>query len=465
MRIIIDAPEFCRAEIEYSLNLLFEDFLGLDFKIVFSDRTTFRIRQEGTCSCLTLSAVYFQELQNSWLSHACLPRTVATLRVQDGDSLPVLFGTPDIEYGSASIGVGVDIVGTIFFMVSRIEEAVVHTRDEHNRFPAHASIAAQYGFLHRPIVDEYTDLLWDLLLTLFPKLCRKERRSGLFVTCDLDWPFDPTLYSVKVASKAIFRAFVRDKSFGQAFRICRDFVLTSIAGKQNRDGYYNHIAWIMDQNEQLGQQVTFFVIPLKTDVLDPDNELTDPKIRRLLREIYARGHNIGVHPGYNCYMSLELLEKSVDLLRGALADESISQSTFGCRMHYLRWDALTTPGMIERCGLEYDSSLGFADSAGFRCGTAHEFRMYNLVERRAMTLRQRPLIAMESSIIAERYEGLGYSLTSLERFLMLRHQCFKYKGQFTFLWHNSHFESPVDRAFYQVIINRDLSGADLAEKT
>ena len=43
---------------------------------------------------------------------------------------------------------------------------------------------------------------------------------------------------------------------------------------------------------------------------------------------------------------------------------------------------------------------------------------------------------MESSVIAKRYMGLGYSDASLSYMLRLRERAMKYGGDFLFLWHN-----------------------------
>ena len=39
--------------------------------------------------------------------------------------------------------------------------------------------------------------------------------------------------------------------------------------------------------------------------------MDDPRLRALLREIHARGHEIGIHPGYHTYRHPEALARSV----------------------------------------------------------------------------------------------------------------------------------------------------------
>ncbi|MCC7280007.1 MAG: hypothetical protein IT487_17040 [Chromatiaceae bacterium] len=37
--------------------------------------------------------------------------------------------------------------------------------------------------------------------------------------------------------------------------------------------------------------------------------MDDPRLRALLREIHARGHEIGIHPGYHTYRHPEALAR------------------------------------------------------------------------------------------------------------------------------------------------------------
>ena len=53
-------------------------------------------------------------------------------------------------------------------MLSRYEEAVLLDRDDHDRFPATASIAYKTGFLDRPIIDEYVEILWVAMKRVWP---------------------------------------------------------------------------------------------------------------------------------------------------------------------------------------------------------------------------------------------------------------------------------------------------------
>ena len=96
--------------------------------------------------------------------------------------------------------------------------------------------------------------------------------------------------------------------------------------------------------------------------------IENPWIIELIRTIVNRGHEIGYHAGYDTYLDEELTKKEVHLLRTILEKNNIKTTINGGRQHYLRWRTPDTFRNWEAAGMKYDSTLGFADMPGFRCG-------------------------------------------------------------------------------------------------
>ncbi|NCC35948.1 MAG: hypothetical protein EOM24_28615 [Chloroflexia bacterium] len=61
---------------------------------------------------------------------------------------------------------------------------------------------------------------------------------------------------------------------------------------------------------------------------------------------------------------------------------------------------------------------------------------------------------MECSVNAERNLGPGYSEAALAMMLGYRDTCWRFGGDFTLLWHNSHLNNAADRRFYQALVAR-----------
>lgn len=439
-------------------SVLFSEFLGITYQIKTQNNETILIQREG--KKIELPTDFFDRAKFEWLTQDSMPIEPLTycdlaltgLKTSSASqSVPILFGNQDVEICEHTIKLGLDIFGSVFFMLSRYEELVTLERDEHNRFPATASIAHRAGFLNRPIVDEYVEILWACLHSLWPDLKRKKNNPSNFITCDVDWPLNPTLYSVKSAIRSAGSALLKEKSILKTIHVTSQYLLKKF-GFNVKDNYREAINWMMDVNEQVGNKVAFYFITHNTSKLDTNLDFNSVEMRQLFKEIHRRGHEIGIHPGYKTFNNPENFSKTVFEFKRILQEESIEQQTFGGRQHFLMWDSALTPHLWEQHEFDYDSTLSFADKAGFRCGTSHEFTMYDLINRSPFKLKQRPLIVMECSIIASRYENLGYSDEAMERFMYFKKTCHRYSGNFTLLWHNSHLTTANDKIFYMEMI-------------
>ena len=208
----------------------------------------------------------------------------------------------------------------------------------------------------------------------------------------------------------------------------------------------------MDRSEENGLRSAFYFM---TGVTNPqkegDGDIDHPSTRALIRRIYARGHEIGLHPSFETYLDADQLGREADKLRAVLNEESIPSVALGGRMHYLRWRTPETMRGWEQAGMTYDSTLGYADHVGFRCGTSHEYPAFDLQVRQRLRLRLRPLIVMERSLFSPKYLGVSAEHALCE-IATLKDRCRKFNGVFTLLWHNSELVDNVSRSSYCSVI-------------
>jgi hypothetical protein len=128
------------------------------------------------------------------------------------------------------------------------------------------------------------------------------------------------------------------------------------------------------------------------------------------------------------------------------AAEGTWQREWGGRQHYLRWENPTTWQNWEDARLDYDSTLGFADQPGFRCGICYEYPVFNLRTRQSLALRERPLVVMDGTLL----DYLKLSLdASAQRILALAAVCRQFAGDMALLWHNNNLLSQRQRHLYQ----------------
>ena len=451
-------PASCTEEQQYVYAVIFSDIFGIQYQTAKHDRDEITITDKGGTKKIDLNADFFSAAHLHWLSRKSLPNHSGRIfRGEDkelssihDEGLPVLFGKPFIKSFSLSkTEIGFDLFGTIFFMLSRYEEAVETVRDEHSRFDASRLIAAKGGFLHRPIVNEYIELLWQCLSRIFPKLERKVRIASRYISCDVDHVFDSASYSLK---RTIFRCaarIFRDKNYSLALKDSINYI-----GKKfnidSFDEYHNNIYWMGAMARSLGHTVCFNFIPTKTHILD--NIMYQEATVACIRDLHSQGHEIGIHPGYETFKSKELFEFSIRQFERKLSKAGVPAGKFGGRQHYLRYDVAVTPKLWSDNGLSYDSSLGFSDRCGFRSGMCYEYTMYDLSGRKPLKIKQRPLIAMDCALFSEQGSDKMSIKIAYENILMLEKMCKKYNGDFCLLWHNSYFAFPGAKSLFLKIL-------------
>jgi hypothetical protein len=461
----IESPNNYNAERRYIFSVVFAEFLGLEININFTDRQNILI-DLGDDRQILISDQLFATPAENWLTASSLP--AQPLKTWDfnhtslnaltvNSQIPIIYGTDPVQadffvHSDTQIDLGVDIFGSAFFMLTRYEEVVKSERDRVDRFPVTASLAYQENFLDRPIINEYVEILWACLVRLAPNLHRKVRQFQLIVSHDVDEPFR---YAFSGISRLIKRC-AGDIYKRQSLPAAATSVLQWIQVKSG--GYHldpcNTFDLIMDISEQQNIKSAFyFIVDRPAGLLDCDYSIDHPLIRELLRKIHQRGHEIGLHTSYYSYQSPNQTKKEFDILRQVCAAEGIEQQHWGGRQHCLRWETPTTFQNWNEAGLDYDSTLSFAEMVGFRCGVCYEFSTFNLQTREHLNLREKPLIVMECTVLDDRYMNLGTEDTlALQCILNLKNCCKTFKGDFTLLWHNNRFADPREVELYKQII-------------
>jgi hypothetical protein len=459
MGLTIETPPSRRLERAWICDVLFKHFLGLDWRHVEADRRDVRISIDGERGMVTHPDVLFACPEADWRQERSLPRE--PLGVWDGGAsparsgmrLPVIYGADPRTDGDGDGGVRlpVDVCGSAFFLLSRYEEVVRPVADRHERFPAQASLALRAGFLERPLVNEYLEALWGAMLAVWPGLRRRHRRGSVFVTCDVDEPFDSAARQGARTARAVGGDLLRRRRPRLAAARLVNYVATRRGDR--RFDPCNTFGWFMTACEAAGRRAAFYFIPERpAGPIDGEYALEDPAVVELMRAIAARGHELGVHGSYHSFRDGERIRRERGRMLGACEAAGIPASIAGNRQHYLRWDAAQTPDLLDAAGVGYDTTGSFADAPGFRYGTSWPFPMWSWRRERALRLEQRPLCVMEGSIFDEQYLGLGYTPAAMDKIEAIKAAATGCGGDFVLLWHNSHFLNPEDREFFKAAI-------------
>ena len=364
---------------------------------------------------------------------------------------------PLVTPSAQGLHIGYDILGLAYWMLNRVEEIGRIELDRYQRFPATSSHAFKHGYLERPVVDEWLHILGQIIKRVWPNVELKQHRFSIKVSHDVD---SPSMYAFKSwgAITRMMAGNLLKRHHLHAFLLAPYVKLASFSHIHSADPF-NTFEWIMDQSDRNSLTSAFYFICSHPDPHDADYEPEDPRIRFLMRRIHDRGHEIGLHPSYDSYQRPDLICREAKRLWSICDEEGIEQGEWGGRMHYLRWNQPSTLQAWSNSGMNYDSTLSYADRPGFRCGTCFEFPAYNPVSQQSLPLRIRPLVMMECSVIDDGYLGLGIGPEALDKAMALMNACRRVEGCFTLLWHNSRLVTEDYRAFYQKLVAGIAYGA------
>jgi len=419
-------------ERSYILDVLFNQFLNIKYELLISkeeiEESIIKIGDKKTIIIKdAFFSLYVKDLE--YLQINAIPKEIIyfehLLLVEK--NIPILFGEDKVEIEDNQIISHIDIFATLFFMLTRWEEYVNKTRDEHNRFPHTATLAYKEGFLNRPIVNEYVEFFWHLLLLLGYKEKRESKEFSLLLTHDVDeiqrYPnFKKVIMGM--GGDVLYR-----KSLFLPFKTLYDYTLVSV--KKRKDPY-DSFDEIMDISDSLEIKSHFFFMSGGTTTkYDNRYNINNPRVKNIIEKIKKRGHFVGLHPSYNAYNNSTQFKKEKDALEKVNEAPIISG-----REHYLRFEVPKTWQLWEDNGFEWCSNLAYPKSAGFRTGSCYPYTPFNILSQKRLNIKERPLIMMEVTF-AEASKNIEEFDTMVDYYLNIIK---KYNGEFVLLWHNASFK-------------------------
>ncbi len=436
---IIKIHPYHTKEIQYTFRTILQDFLGLDFSIE-TDATCnkFHIHLKNGNS-LFIEDHFFFHLQNEpYLKANHVPQRVIFGKMEfiPEKDVPAIFGITEClineENETKNIQCKLDIIASTFFMLSRWEEYVNLSRDKFGRFPAKASLAYQQGFLHRPVVNEYIELIWNMLRFLGIDQERKKHDFKVIPTHDIDF----LTYPKKTWLHLIHSKFIkREKNALQKHL------------KNIQQDPYNMYEYLMDLSEATNTRSRFYFLGDKRSKYDTQSYLHKKRFHDLISLIKSRGHIIGLHGSYNSYNNTRLFREEKQKL-----EEAIQSPLNEGRQHFLRFKNPETWSIWEENNMQVDSTLGYADQIGFRCGICYDYPVFDIINQKTLHLYERPLIMMEVTLVNYQKLTVNQSLNTLSEY---KEKIARYNGNFVILWHNSSFN--IDHwPPYQVVYEKIL---------
>jgi hypothetical protein len=343
-----------------------------------------------------------------------------------GQQVPFFFDNQPhaalLELGLGRASIGADVISAAFYLLSGWQEYYSDSRDRHGRFPYAASVQRQFGFVTLPVVNYY----FEVLKTAVEHVTGQQLRArtwaagasfAAFISHDVD-----NLHSAwkGPAKTALKRAQLLN--FG-----------TILRRHLTQPDAWDNIEAVAATAAGYGAPSTFFVLPERRPGANgtPNADyVISKKLKLRFLTLSRQGCEVGVHGSIGTAIDAKRLNQEI---------EKIPISSRGLRFHYLRWEPRTTPALVDAVGLEYDSTLGFAEHFGFRHSYCLPFFPFNFATGAAHHFLEIPLNVMDATLHHPHYlqlrpdeilPALRPMLAEIERF----------GGVATVLWHNENFD-------------------------
>lgn len=395
----------------YLNSLVFDLLLGLEpclckdlesFKALKSPKISYsEINIENSFHIYPASLLFQNDIRNFTPSHS----------IKKG--IPILFPSKkgDLDF---------DPLAASFYVTSRYEEYNPFPKDEHDRFPAKASIQDKLDCLHLPIVQIWASFLGNALLKKFPKLKLKKIETEFKPTFDIDMAWS---YKQKGAYRQI-GAILKDTL---SFNFTSIYERWKVINNLQQDPF-DTFSYIEKQTAKINSESSYFFLMGKKSSYDKNINPTNLPFIKLIQRI-SKQNSVGIHPSY--YSDLHL-EEEIKALENATGKAIVNS-----RQHFLRLRLPRTYRHLIENQIQNDYTMGYADKIGFRNGLAIPSLWYDLEAEKQTQLTIHPLQIMDVTL--KNYLSLSPEQAVLESKKIID-TIYKYGGTLISLWHNSSFD-------------------------
>lgn len=271
--------------------------------------------------------------------------------------------------GYSLISINFDLLANIFFHLTRVEEKD-KARDMHKRYDSSFSILQKLGGLKNPLINKYLKFFNQILEHVFPILITKElfpqnETFGVVLTHDID----------------------RIKKSGIRTSITNIFT-KGLEGFQNIGDTFWNFEKIALFEKAVNTSSAFYFMTETKDRASLRYRIKSSKMKNLLNDLHKSQFEIGLHSSYYCdsknkyHKEKQVIEKIIDY------------EVAGNRNHYLRAIFPESWQRLADAGFEYDTTLGYPDEIGYRCGYSGAFDVY--FSDKESSLVEIPLTVMDS---------------------------------------------------------------------
>ena len=311
-----------------------------------------------------------------------------------------------------------DPFAAAFFLVSRYEEYLPFSADEHQRFEASSSVLFQNGLLERPLVNEWADQLKAQLLSKVPIEHKQNKFSGL-ITIDVDQAFAFKNRGIKQNVFSFFNNIFHHKK--TLFQAQKETLF------KKGDDPYDTFELLRDAQKTFSKPFIYFINVGRKTKFDKNLPHKNKEFKDLVKRIKSYAP-VGLHPSYYSNEDPRKFVKEKAALEFLVEDEVVIS-----RQHYLKLNLPYTYQFLLLSGFKKDYSMGFATQPGFRSGTCTPFFWFDVENNHITNLKVYPITYMEGTLAED------LKLSPKEAWIKIKEltdTVKKHNGTFISVWHN-----------------------------
>lgn len=286
------------------------------------------------------------------------------------------------------------------------EDRDIGARDGHDRLPAEASPRWALHLLDVPAANDANAALLDAVLSLEdgspPRLSLPERMVrpvGIVLSHDCDQLRGNDVYTQGIRLLRAATLLPRGR-WRQAARHLRAIIQNVIDPYRFFVGNLRGMLYL--ERQFAFRSVNYFL----TGVGGRYGARSGSDAALAAAQALPAGWEAGVHYNYHTMRSPSELKREMDFVRSARSGDQVIAG----RAHYLRFNPLTSPALLEQHGIRYDESVGWPGQLSYKAGAAGPFRFYDAGANRVLDLLEMPMVCMDSTLAAaggmDRFEAM-----------------------------------------------------------
>lgn len=307
-----------------------------------------------------------------------------------------------------------DILAASFYLLSRYEEYLPHTKDMYGRYAHENSLAFKEGFLDLPLINIW---LADFVKAL-------EKKFEPFTFKQTAFSFTPT-YDIDIAYSYRYKGFARNLGgFLKAPSLKRLNVLAGFSTDP-----FDSYEWMDTLHKKYDlNPIYFFLLAKEPKGYDKNILPSTAALQKLIKNTASK-YTIGIHPGWQSGDDDKLLMEEIKTLE-IISNQPVHLS----RQHYIRFNLPEGYRRLITAGITNEYSMGYGSINGFRASTGASFNWYDLQNEKETLLRIHPFCFMDANSFYEQKQSVEETAKELVHYLKV---CQQYNTALITLWHNN----------------------------